>query len=285
MSRIHRSAARALTLFAVTSLLLALSVSVVVAQSGPEIRIVPVVAPRRTPPPIPHTSVIPGGTLQAADVGPQSTAANQAATQQGTIGKPGVLQTSTGVGSGLTLYETETICSNFNSAARWTGETWTNYFAGWGTYAADGGIYQAKNVTFDRERAVGPGNEYDTDESSMKIASNQPYEAGIMSPPINVQEGDVVRVRAAYLIFNHDTKDRNWDYVSMGVIPSLGEAATYVQGYQRGEWAIMEQEIVATGRQVVVMLQGHSPDAINSNVYFDNVEIFVNGTPRTNCRG
>jgi hypothetical protein len=255
------------------------------AQSGPEIRIVPVVAPRRTPPPIPHTSVIPGGTLQAADVGPQSIAANQAATQQGTVGKPGVLQTNTGVGSGLTLYEPEGVCSNFNSAGRWDGETWTNYFAGWGTYAADGGIYQAKNVTFDRERAVGPGNEYAGNQSSMKIASNQPYEAGIMSPAINVRVGDVVRVRAAYLIFNHDTKDRNWDYVSMGIIPSLGESATYVLGYQRGEWAIMEQEIVATGRQVVVMLQGHSPDAINSNVYFDNVQIYVNGTPRENCRG
>jgi hypothetical protein len=71
----------------------------------------------------------------------------------------------------------------------------------------------------------------------------------------------------------------------MGIIPNLGEPATYVLGYQRGEWAILEQEIVATGEQIVVMLQGHSPDAINSNVYFDNVEIYVNDDPRGNCRG
>src|SRR4029079_1087183 len=56
---------------------------VVRAQGGPAITIVPVVAPRLSPPPIPHTSVIPGGTVQARDVGPQSTAANAAALQQG----------------------------------------------------------------------------------------------------------------------------------------------------------------------------------------------------------
>jgi hypothetical protein len=285
MFHMHHTAGRTLILFVLISLLLTVSAPVALAQGGPAIVIKPVVGPRRSPPPIPHTSVIPGGTVQAQDVGPQSTFANEAATRQGTVGKPGVLQTTTSVGSGLTLYEPEDVCSDFNAASRWDGETWTNYFSGWGTYAADGGIYQAKNVTFDRERAVGPGNQYAPGQSSMKIASNQPYEAGIMSPAINVDSGDVVRVRAAYLIYNHDTQGRNWDYVSMGIIPSIGESASYVQGYQRGEWAILEQEIVATGEQIVVMLQGHSPDAINSNVYFDNVEIYINGSPRSNCRG
>jgi hypothetical protein len=285
MSSLRYTTVRALIMLVLTSLLIIVSAPAALAQGGPDIVIKPIVGPRRSPAPIPHTSVIPGGTIQAQAISPQSTFANEAATRQGTVGKPGVLQTATGVGSGLTLYEPEEVCNNFNAAGRWDGETWTNYFAGWGTYAADGGIYQAKNVTFDRERAVGPGNRYSSGQSSMKIASNQPYEAGIMSPAINVDSGDVVRVRAAYLIFNHDTKGRNWDYVSMGIIPNIGETATYVQGYQRGEWAILDQEIVATGEQVVVMLQGHSPDAINSNVYFDNVEIYVNGSPRSNCRG
>jgi hypothetical protein len=47
---------------------------------------------------------------------------------------------------------------------------------------------------------------------------------------------------------------------------------------------MIEHEIVAQGRQVIIMLQGHSPDAINSNIYFDNVQIFVNGRARGNCR-
>ncbi|MCC6456128.1 MAG: hypothetical protein IT328_14330 [Caldilineaceae bacterium] len=285
MSRTSHTVARTLSLLALMMLLLAVEAPAALAQSGPTVTIKPVVAPRRSPAPIPHTSVIPGGTLQAGDVGPLSTAANAAATAQGSVGKPGVLQTETGVGSGITLYHPDDVCNDFNAAARWDGETWTNYFAGWGTYAADGGIYQAKNVTFDRERVVGPGNRYSNSQSSMKIASNQPYEAGIMSPPITVRRGDVVRVRAAYLIYNHDTPGRNWDYVSMGIIPNIGETASYVQGYQRGEWAILEHEIEATGSRVVIMLQGHSPDAINSNVYFDNVQIYVNDRPRGNCRG
>jgi hypothetical protein len=55
-------------------------------------------------------------------------------------------------------------------------------------------------------------------------------------------------------------------------------------GYQRGEWAILAHEVQATGDQIVVMLQGHSPDAINSNIYFDNVEIYVNGSALSSCR-
>jgi hypothetical protein len=119
----------------------------------------------------------------------------------------------------------------------------------------------------------------------MKIASNQPYQAGIMSPAIDVKKGQMVHVRAAYLIYNHDTTGRNWDYVSMGIIPNVGESAVYVDGYQRGQWAIIEEEVKATGPQIVVMLQAQSPDALNSNIYFDNVQIFLDGKAVRRCRG
>lgn len=253
-------------------------------KAGPPIlTFKPVLAPRRDPAPIPHTDLVDPG---AADLRPHNLAAAQAAAQQGATGKPGVLQTVTEVASGLTLFEPEErICNDFNSRTVWEGETWTNYFDGWGAYAADDGFYQAKNVTFDRELVVGPGANYARNESSMKIASNQPYEAGVMSPPIEVEPGDRVRVRVFYLIYNHDTTGRNWDYVSMGIIPKLGERASYVYGYHRGEWAVLEQEIEAQGDQVVVMLQGHSPAAINSNVYFDNVSIWINDSVVRNCRG
>src|SRR5215203_5789780 len=158
MSRSRHAVSRALIIFISIFLQLLFSASIALAQGGPAVTIQPVIAPRHSPPPIPHTSVIPGGTIQVQAVSPQSTAANDAARQQGTVGKPGVLQTETGVGSGITLYNPEQTCNDFNAARRWEGEIWTSYFAGWGTYAADGGIYQAKNVTFDRERVVGPGN-------------------------------------------------------------------------------------------------------------------------------
>ena len=73
MPRLSHAVIHALTTFALTVLLLAVAAPVALAQGGPEVTIKPVVAPRRSPPPIPHTSVIPGGTVQAADVGPAST--------------------------------------------------------------------------------------------------------------------------------------------------------------------------------------------------------------------
>jgi hypothetical protein len=256
------------------------------ALSAPVITIKPVVAPRNSPAPIPHTSVLDPSTIQSFIQGgglrPESVEANAAA--QGASGKPGVLQTENATSSGLTLFRTGTICNNFNRATLWRGEIWTRYFDGWGAFAADDGYFQAKNVTFDIERVIGPGSNYGN-ERSLKIASNQPYDAGVMSPPLTVRPGATVRVRVAYLIYNHDTQGRNTDYASMGIIPKLGERASYVQGYERGVWAFLEQEIQATGDQFVVMLQGHSPDAINSNIYFDNVEIYVNNRARTVCTG
>jgi hypothetical protein len=82
--------------------------------------------------------VIPGGTIQAQDVGPASTAANAAAIEQGVAGKPGVLPRDTGVGSGITLYDPGAVCNDFSPAGRWEFDTWTSYFAGWGIYAANG---------------------------------------------------------------------------------------------------------------------------------------------------
>jgi hypothetical protein len=242
----------------------------------------PVVAPRNNPSPIPHTTLVDPG---AADLRPQNVAAATAAAQQGTAGKPGVLQTQSDVSYGLTLFSpADTVCNNFNPLNQWGTETWTNYFAGWGIFAADDGFYQAKNVTFDREEVVGPGANFGRSQAAMKIASNQPYDAGVMSPAIDVKPGDRVRVRVFYLIYNHDTQGRNWDYASMGIIPKLGERASYVLGYQRGEWAVLEQEVQAQGDQIVVMLQGHSPAAINSNIYFDNVSIWINDRALGNCR-
>ena len=275
----------------VTALVVVVYLLVTVSSAfaaGPELTMKPVMAPRNAPPPIPHSSVLnPGVTLSFTQnqLRPQSVAAAAAAKAQGTSGKPGVLQTVTSVANGIYLYPSANVCNDFNRGDGWQGEVWTSYYAGWGPFAADDGYFQAKNVTFDREQVVGPGNDFGKNSASMKIASNQPYDAGVMSPAITVQPGDVVMVRVRYLIYNHDQTGRNWDYASMGVIPMLGEQASYVLGYQRGEWAVLEQEVEAQGEEVVVMLQGHSPDALNSNIYFDDVEIYINGSPVKNCKG
>lgn len=279
------------SLMALTGALLLLVTTALTALAsgyGPEITIKPVIAPR-DPLPIPHSDVLDRGVIEnyvQNELRPQSRAAAAAAEAQGTEGEPGILKTETGIAAGTTLYDPGNVCNNFNNDDYWQGETWTEYFGGWGTFAADDGYMQAKNVTFNRELVVGPGNEYDPEEqASLKIASTQPFEAGVMSPAITVEPGDKVHVRVNYLVYNHDIENRNWDYASMGIITKLGKRATYVNGYHRGEWAIMENQVVAESDQIVVMLQGHSPDALNSNIYFDNVQIYVNGVPLSECRG
>ena len=287
MSTFRSRQRRPIMVATIVVVLLLLAVSSAFA-AGPEITIKPVMAPRNAPPPIPHSSVLdPGVTLSFTqnNLRPQSAAAAAAASSQGTSGKPGVLTTVTSVANGIYLYPSANVCNDFNMEEGWQGEVWTSYFAGWGPFAAEDGYFQAKNVTFDREQVVGPGNDFGENAASMKIASNQPYDAGVMSPAIAVQPGDTVKVRVRYLIFNHDQAGQNWDYASMGIIPKLGEEASYVLGYQRGEWAVLEQEVEARGEEFVVMLQGHSPDALNSNIYFDDVEIYVNDAPVKDCKG
>jgi len=243
---------------------------------------------RNDPPPIPHSSVLDPGVIEGFvqnEIRPASLAAATAANGQGTAGEPGVLDTITDVANGLYLYPDGNACNDFNLEDGWQGTVWTSYFAGWGTFAADDGYFQAKNVTFDREQVIGPGNDFGPDSASMKIASNQPYDAGVMSPAISVSPGDTVMVRAHYLIYNHDTEGRNWDYASMGIITAEGATAHYVNGYVRGQWAVMEEEVIAEDDNIIIMLQGHSPDALNSNIYFDNVEVYINGTALANCKG
>ena len=214
MFRIPRKLHRLVLVLAAVMLVNAMLVNVALAM-GPAITIKPVVAPRMDPPPIPHSSVLSRTAIESYVQGPafraESVTAASAAKSQGAIGKPGILDTKTAVGVGTDLKDSPNVCNDFNKGDDWQGTTWTHHFAGWGAFAADDGYFQAKNVTFDRERVVGPGTKYGSDQASLKIASNQPYDAGVMSPAIAVNPGDRIKVRVAYLIFNHDINNRNWD--------------------------------------------------------------------------
>jgi hypothetical protein len=261
--------------------------------------------PRLAPPAISHSSVLdpyviynnllvpPGLPVQSLE----ADAADGGRAQE----KPGrgIRQTATEHGFGILLYDTPNVCNDFNAEAQWPSvaaktDIWTDWFAGWAPYAIDNGYYQAKNVTFSRERVVGPGNRYvqsekssSPDQHSAKIASNQPYAAGFGSPIIPVPEGyegGKVLVNVNYLIWDHDTgggMGDGWDYdwASMGIkAGAAGDTAEYVNGYVRGEWAEMSHVVdLGYAEDVMVLLQGHSPGAFNSNIYFDNVQIaFIN---------
>ncbi len=279
---------RPLLITVLVLLMLIVSASSVLA-AGPPFTHVTVIPPRTDPPPIPHSDVLEPGVIldyQMHHLRPESVTAKAQSEAQGTNGEPGVLDTITSVANGLYLYPSSNVCNDFNLEDGWAGVTWTDHYAGWGSFAADDGYYQAKNVTFDREQVIGPGNDFGPDSASMKIASNQPYDAGVMSPQLAVKPGDEVTVVVRYLIYNHDSNEgTNYDYASVGIIPGPGELAEYALGYQRGEWATMEKTITATGDSVQIMLQGYSPANLNSNIYFDDVEIHVNGVAMKDCKG
>lgn len=248
-----------------------------------------ITGPRLSPPAISHTDVV--NPILPVELPVQSLEADLAdggRTQE----KPGrgVRQTITGLGAGLTLYDSPNVCNDFNpwgsyAAVNGVSDVWTDWYAGWAPFAIDNGYYQAKNTTFSMETAVGPGNNFGKDNASVKIASNQPYAGGFGSPIIPVPagyEGGKVMVNVKYLIWDHDTggtfgsKD-GWDYdwASMGVkAGAASDHATYVNGYVRGEWAELTNTIdLGNASDIMVLIQGHSPGSFNSNIYFDDVKI------------
>jgi hypothetical protein len=278
--------------------------SLVSAQTGPAAPPpIAIKGPRLSPPPIPHSSVlnpyvIYNNLLVPPGLPTQSVEAN-AADAGRTQEKPGrgIRQTATQYGYGIKLYSSPGVCNSFDLSKYWVAETknpwptdiWTDWYAGWGPFAIDNGYYQAKNVTFSTERTVGPGSSWGKDNRSAKIASNQPYAAGFGSPLIPVPagyEGGQVMVSVKYLIWDHDSGGKqggpdgmDYDWASMGIKPdAYGDNAYYVNGYVRGEWAEMTHTVdLVDAQNVMVLIQGHSPGAFNSNIYFDDVKVaFVN---------
>ncbi len=184
-------------------------------------------------------------------------------------------------------------CLDFNREDEWAshvvlngvpqGSTWNDHYAGWGASTEDdGGYYRAQPVTFSMDKSVG-------NVISAKVASNQPYAARIASPLIPLGKGHEVRVVVRYLLSNLSNalaKTPAGDWVSLGI--KLDAAAddnvVYANGYTRGQWAELSETVTATGDRVMVLLQAQSPAALNSNVYFDDVEIFIDGKPLSDCR-
>lgn len=283
-------------------------------QTGPNPHIIPVLAPRKSPQPIPHTSVLAPNQIWnqvvAWNLPAQSKEAAAVASADGLKdGDPFILKKVTNVASGTTLNSASAVCNNFDKNSLWssrsdpTGQNdlFTDWFGGWGPFAVNDGYRQAKNVVFSKENVVGPGKNYDDDGTSTavgdtvdgrhsaKISSNQPYAAGFGSPLFSAAPGAEVRVVVRYLIINHGNiaHNKRWDYdwASLGVkADAYSDWAQYVNGYTRGQWHWMENTVtVGASGKFMVMIQGESPAALNSNIYFDDVSIYVDGTPMATC--
>jgi len=215
----------------------------------------------------------------------------------------GIRQTLTGLGAGLTLYDTPYVCANFNANIGWSAtdgnpSIYTDWYSGWGPFALEEGEYHTGNVVFSRERVVGPGNRFnddnDTDgreENSIKIAGHRPYAAGLGSPRIAVPagfEGGKALVSVKYLIWDHDQGAKvgfgdgiDYDWASLGIKPGAdGDVALYANGYVRGEWAELTNMVeLGDAPDIMVLVQAQSPAFLNSNIYFDDIKIaFISPT-------
>jgi len=260
-----------------------------------------IIGPRLKPPPIPATTPInPAAGYNNVVSGnvPEALVSNvvDGGRLQEAPGR-GIRQTSTQYGYGILLNATPNVCNNFNAQGSYAAfnvksDVWTDWYAGWGPFAIDNGIYQAKNVTFSQERVVGPGGNYNDvlskgngEQNSVKIASHEPYAAGFGSPTFTVPEDyqwGTVTVSVKYLIWDHDQGGKSggpdgndWDWASMGVKPgAAGNQAYYVNGYDRGEWHELVETVELGGaKDIMVLIQGQSPSVLNSNIYFDDVKI------------
>ena len=254
----------------------------------------PILGPRMTPPPIPHSMVSELPLIET----PQNALIADAVDggrKQEEQGR-GIRQTLTGLGAGLTLYDSPHVCNSFNPDIGWAAidgnpDIWTDWYAGWAPFALNDGIYQAKNVVFTRERSVGPGRSLQRQPGSRPSRRElrqdrqhatlcrrlwQPAHSGAAG-----YENGQVQVSVRYLIWDHDTgggpnKDGlDYDWASLGVKPGAdGDAAFYVNGYVRGEWAEMENTVdLNQAKDIMVLIQGQSPGPFNSNIYFDDVKI------------
>jgi hypothetical protein len=157
----------------------------------------------------------------------------------------------------------------------WYGETWRMIPHKWGAYAYRG----ADSVTIDREQIH--KNESPTDGTySLKIAGSAPFEAGV-SRTIKVTPNAEVKVRVMYALYDHGGVHGGnvltYDWASLGVKVDDCDA-TWVNGPWHGQWLPLEQTVKAgkDGR-IMIFLQVISPLPENTNAYFDNVQVWVNG--------
>jgi hypothetical protein len=285
----------------ITRFVLALAIAVltvapatVALAAGPVVPPLAIRGPRLNPPVIPHKAV---ALLELAPLTVNALEADAAdgGRRQEAPGR-GIRQTQTGLGAGLTLYDSPHVCNNFNANVSWSAtgglvDIWTDWYSGWAPFALEDGVYKANAVAFTRERSVGPGDRYNdgsatpgTEQHSIKMASHQPYAGGFGSPRIAVPAGFAggqVHVSVRYLIWDHDqgaygnVDGIDYDWASLGVKPgAAGDVALYTNGYVRGEWAELEQTVnLGDAKDIMVLIQGQSPAFLNSNIYFDDVKI------------
>jgi hypothetical protein len=210
------------------------------------------------------------------------------AVQQDNLVRPDPTRpTAPTIGNGESLFANPNACLDFNTLAYWKGSTWSRRYAGWGMSGFDdGNIFHKVNLTFDHESQT-------SNVLSLKIDGDKPFQGLIVSPLFSVPANAEVTARVSYFIRNgpNDHKrDDNGLSASIRVKAPDGTAATVnpptVSFLDRGIWRQMESQMSMGEKagKVFVILQANNLHVHSSvAVYFDNVEIWVNGKAMTQC--
>jgi hypothetical protein len=236
------------------------------------------------PGPVPNTKIVSPVLAFNAPITPEE---KEGADVTLSLSKPPTKPAPEPISNAGGLFLNKNACLNFNDAKLWQGNTWSRQYAGWGMQGLDDkNLYYAQNLTFDDETQI-------AHIRSVKIDGDKPFRGLLVSPSFNVPAGAEVVVAASYYIrltANQHKRDDESVWASINVNPVLGTAVEDfgpTNGYlKNGAWHRFESRLTMGSQagKVNVVLMGNNTFTHSSvAVYFDNVEIWVNGVPMATC--
>lgn len=236
------------------------------------------------PGPVPNTKVVAPVVAVNAPLTPEE---QEGAAVTESLSKPPTKPVPEAISNAGGLFANKNACLTFNDPKLWVGNTWSRQYAGWGMQGLTAGpLYYAQNLTFDDETAI-------ANVRSLKIDGDKPFRGLIVSPTFNVPAGAEVVVAASYYIrlgANQHKRDDESVWASINVNPVVGTAVEDygpTNGYlKNGVWHRFESRLTMGPEDgaINVVLMGNNTFTHSSvAVYFDNVEIWVNGAPMSRC--
>lgn len=187
---------------------------------------------------------------------------------------------------GQNLLPNPNACFTFDSAVDWKGSRWTFRYAGWGLQVdvSPALNYQLKHLTYERQDGVGDG-------FSLKMGMDKPAHGLIVSPEFKAKAGDKITVVTSYYISVNAGKNvsqANRQWVALNVKPARSTRADYTTlptpgRHQNSWWKLSDDLTMQSDGIFQVVLQGQNDSVLDTQVYFDNVEIWINGEPMAKC--
>lgn len=246
------------------------------------------------PTPIPATGLQPGPIPNTRLVSPRRAYYEPltAEEQEGAAVTQSLMQAPTGpvpepISNAGGLFADRDACLTFDDPQLWVGNTWSRQYAGWGMQGlTERPLYFAQNLTFDEETAI-------ASVRSLKIGGDKPFRGLVVSPTFKVPAGAEVVVRASYYIrlgANQYARDDESVWAAINVNAVEGTAVEDygpTNGYLKNDaWHRFESRLTMgpqDGAINVVLLGNNVFTNAGVAVYFDNVEIWVNGEPLSQC--